>query len=203
MSLFLPSLAAITTALAVEGKPVPDEDARQTAARVRASMLTGNWAWLHDLDTETRNPILVGLGRWTIASSTIEILALRLNILCLAGITLRGTRLVVSGAAWEEHWYSPRWVGSVRSWGNCPYEDISFREEDFWQFVSERVGDQETQGSGKKAHFQGGHLGKDGSRFWFGITPWSWDGDRGLLLVEREDIEPPRRFVITPMPKGW
>jgi hypothetical protein len=182
MSLFLPPLAAFATSLAVEGKPVPDEAARQTAARVRASMLTGNWTWLHELDTETRNPILEGLGRWTLTSSTLEILALRLDILSAAFPRSSHVFYLVKGAGWGNHG-KIQGLGPVKSWGKCPYPNgDSFENDDFWQVISDQVEEQE-----------------DG--VWSGITDWSWDGDRGLLLVEREDIEPPRRFVITPMPK--
>jgi hypothetical protein len=94
---------------------------------------------------------------------------------------------LLGGAGWGFHEQFK--LGFVRSWGKCPHNEISYGDNDFWLFVADQVDEQEAD--------------QVGNQSWSGITGWSWDGDRGLLLVEREDIDPPRRFVITPMPKDW
>jgi hypothetical protein len=190
MTLFFPSLAAVATALAVEGKPVPDEAARQTAARVRASMLTGDWTWLDELDDQDRNPILEGLGRWVLVSPSLEFLALRLDVLTLAMNAFTPAPLV-TGADWKSYDRNARWLGSVPSWGPSPFGKLNSiaMDDDFWSAVIDQVAKQES--------------GLAEPLNWSHIRGWSWDGDRGLLLVEREDVDPPRHFVVTPIPKIW
>jgi hypothetical protein len=53
--------------------------ARQTAARVRASLLTEDWEWLQERSLPDRRRILDGLGAWSAASPDFDALAFRLK----------------------------------------------------------------------------------------------------------------------------
>jgi hypothetical protein len=75
---FVP-FTALATALLVD--PRPSLEARQRAAQVRASMLTGNWTWMLGLSQEDCKATLRGLGAWCSQSPQIGVTALRLRYL--------------------------------------------------------------------------------------------------------------------------
>ena len=70
--------AALASALAVDS--TADAEARQTAARVRASLLTRDWSWT--LETpDLWWKIGIGLSRWVEKSPDFDTLVIRLNAL--------------------------------------------------------------------------------------------------------------------------
>jgi hypothetical protein len=61
MSVLLPTALALGSAFAVAE---PGPEARQIAARVRASLLTHNWTWLCEEEKEYRHKVFKGLAAW-------------------------------------------------------------------------------------------------------------------------------------------
>jgi hypothetical protein len=57
----------------------PDALARQRAAQVRASLLTGEWGWVfsEDLSAEDRTALFVGIARWVLHVPDLDTFALR------------------------------------------------------------------------------------------------------------------------------
>jgi hypothetical protein len=94
MSLTLPPVSVLLAAFAADPNPGASDEARQTAARVRVSMLTRDWRWLHEgldqtgfsgRETDALWRVLIGLAKWTQSSTSIDILRMRLDILSEAG----------------------------------------------------------------------------------------------------------------------
>jgi hypothetical protein len=148
-------------------------------------MLTGNWTWLHKMENPTRDRILDGLGQWACLASTLENLALRLNILSAACLFPWDVTLFARRADWETivkqgFLDATRKLPCVPSWGSSPFRSNSsvLMPSTFWHAV-------------------------DPSRAWVHYSGWSWDGHRGLLLAERGDLQPPGRFVVKPTPQKW
>jgi hypothetical protein len=102
-----PLLSVGIAALAVRADGV-SEEARQTAAQVRSSLLTHDWTWLQEgigpgiLNTATREQVdrfwsvLFGLARWTVASPDLDVLRFRSDMLAEASTVFSQSRLYQS-----------------------------------------------------------------------------------------------------------
>jgi hypothetical protein len=74
--------AAMVTAFAVDS--TADAEARQTAARVRSSLLTHDWSWLQEVELRKNDDIwkfLVGISNWALSVQNIDDLLFRMNVL--------------------------------------------------------------------------------------------------------------------------
>jgi hypothetical protein len=77
--------ASMITAFAADSRGV-SEEARQTAAQVRASLLTHDWTWLHGglLNRPSQErvdrywSVFMGLARWTVDSPNFDALQIRI-----------------------------------------------------------------------------------------------------------------------------
>jgi hypothetical protein len=79
MTLLLPAALTLGTSLAAAD---PGPEARQRAARVRASLLSKDWAWVQKEPPEEAKVIRSGLTAWACSASDLETLVMRLQELC-------------------------------------------------------------------------------------------------------------------------
>ena len=98
-------LLGITAALAADPSK-PNEEARQIAARVRASMFTKNWSWIAELDSPQLEVVLRGLAAWVVQAPNLDVCHSRLSGFILA-FAVRYPR----GAEWNDlnEWIIPPW----------------------------------------------------------------------------------------------
>jgi hypothetical protein len=80
MNLLLPAVLSLGASLAAAD---PGPEARQTAARVRASMLTQDWSWLRE-DSNLGETVCQGLADWARAAPSLDALVVRVRALTAA-----------------------------------------------------------------------------------------------------------------------
>ena len=194
MSLSLPALVVLGSAFAVDPE-VPNLRARQIAAQVRVSLLTGDWQWLQQEEGYER--ILGGLSQW-VRHPTLDLdgLLLKMNAFASAARVVRVVQMSDLVDYLNPATYS-NFQGNLRvqSWGKAPWH---LRLNDYIAFWGSLH---------SFTHLGIGRVFPDGKEK-FAIPVeivWSWqESDHRLLFSRTPHINPEEpRFFIATLPELW